>query len=745
MMSFVKTLQHSLPKPLLFALYGAFGSFAGALLLGELLWAVLVPPPPPPPLPPQPALRIAVSPSLSVNQGNVNQFVVKIARDNFMGDVTITCSGLPRGLSVKDVVIPSDKEEVELEATATKDAEVGPQAVKVIASGKSVTGETPIEVTVVEVPIPPPPQVDIVFVLDVTGSMGFALNGIIQGIGDFARELDSRKLDAQLGLLAFQDTLIGEQSRVLTFEKGSPFTKDYEVFRKELSTVGLGGGGDEPESSLDALVEAARLPFRRDATKVLLLVTDASPHIPDKSVQSLEDCRGVLQKMGISQLHIVVRPEHQKTYARLQEKESGEYFNLAEAAGGGAGFARILPSVSTAIAKITIQSRPPAPTTFATAKAAPPPALPSIKGVQSSREFSQESRWRLLAAIAVWTSIPAIAITVILLAGQQFYLRETGLPLFGVLKGAAIGCAAGLFGGAAGQFLYGLFPPMPLLDAGFRVFGWSLLGACVAFGTSLSIPNLRSDRALLGGALGGAAGALGFLATSLALPSNVAGDVGGRLVGATLIGFFIGLMVAWVESKFRSGWLEIRYGTREVRRVNLGPEPVSLGSDSRRCTIYVPGSADVAFRYRVAQSKVMREAVATGQVDEIRDGDRHTIGNVEVTVRTSANVSTVADAPRTVVPPPPKLLTPATAPSTGGGTAPQNLGPRDSRSPLPPPPMPPRASSKVGDPTHASVVPRPAALISPVKPSLTNPAPPSPGAVLKKPLPPPLPPPKKPS
>jgi len=37
-------LQQSLPKPALFALYGALGGLLGALIVGEILWLLLRPP-----------------------------------------------------------------------------------------------------------------------------------------------------------------------------------------------------------------------------------------------------------------------------------------------------------------------------------------------------------------------------------------------------------------------------------------------------------------------------------------------------------------------------------------------------------------------------------------------------------------------------------------------------------------------------------------------------------------------------
>jgi hypothetical protein len=150
------------------------------------------------------------------------------------------------------------------------------------------------------------------------------------------------------------------------------------------------------------------------------------------------------------------------------------------------------------------------------------------------------------------------------------------------------------------------------------------------------IPNLRSDKGLLGGALGGAAGALGFLAVAPVLRGTATGDAGARLLGAALLGLCLGLMVALAEQVFRKAWLEIRYGGKETRTVNLGPEPVSIGSDTRISMIYARNAPPQAFRYWFRDGKVNRVDAVTGQVTEMRPGEQQAVGAVTVVVCTAS-------------------------------------------------------------------------------------------------------------
>ena len=79
--------------------------------------------------------------------------------------------------------------------------------------------------------------------------------------------------------------------------------------------------------------------------------------------------------------------------------------------------------------------------------------------------------------------------------------------------------------------------------------------------------------------------ALGFLGAALAVRGLPGGDAAGRVLGAVLLGLALGLMLALAERIARAAWLEVQYGGGESRTVNLGVEPVSIGSDSRASTI----------------------------------------------------------------------------------------------------------------------------------------------------------------
>lgn len=361
-----------------------------------------------------------------------------------------------------------------------------------------------------------------------------------------------------------------------------------------------------------------------------------------------------------------------------------------------------------------------------------PVSLTLIEGVRWS--------WLLIVVLAAWTALLAIGLTSALVVGQNLYTgrrwNSGGLPL------AAAGAAgAGAVSGAVGQGLLFLFALISLGGLGFFV-GWLLLGALLGFGVSFFIPNLDRKKAALAGLIGGGLGAIGYL-----IASPIA-DWVGRAMGAAVLGFAIGLMVALVEVAFRRAWLEVRFGGGETISVNLGPEPVKVGDD-RGCTVWARGAPAVALRYWIREGCVVCDDRALGGSERmVGEGDQKQAGPVSVTVRTGAGVYSPSPSappvihvtprpmpvppPRPVpVPPPPVPVPVMKAPVSPPPAPPRPAPPKIvSPPPAPPkpvvaaPPAPPKPSAPLAPKPAAPVLPRPAPTVA--KPPAAPPKPPAP-------------------
>jgi hypothetical protein len=734
-----------LPKPLLFALYGALGGLLGALVFAEPLYRVLTPPPPPPPPPPDPQLALVASPGVEVFADGRNTFPVQIARDGFDDPVTIRLEGLPRGLSAAPVTIPAGKTSGEVLVVGAPNAPpLASQAARAVAEaapkGKALRADAPVNFRVTD---PPKPLADIVIVLDTSPSMQWALDELKAGIGKLTEALAKARVDFRLALVLFRDRNDGgEQVTVVQF-KGGAFTSDGAVFREEVSKlkIVIGIGVDSPQPSLEGINAACALPFRKEATRMLLLVTDNPPKVVpvNRLRDAVLDTVNMIKKANLDAAHLVTwKGDKDNWYGPLLNggAQPGQFFSIKEVVTGDEGFGALLNTLGTVVSAAAVAKNPESKPQVS-AQIAEAPKV-GTRSLQSSAQNEAMTGSQQVVRSGVWTGAIAALVCLFLVGGQHHYLRGRLPRAGGTVAGLLGGLVVGLVGGAAGQGLYNVVPGgLALLAYVFQVFGWALLGGLAGAGLSLFVPNMKWTLGLAGGALGGAVGCAAFLIVSRALsspdhPSTLA-DILGRLAGGLALGFFIGLMVAVAEAAFRRAWLEVRYGARERITVTLGPEPVKVGSDAKACTVWARGAPPVALRFFLRDGKVICDDPVTGRETAVADGFSKEVGTLTVTVRTGTGAATTA-------PPPPPRATPKLPGQPGKKKAALSLDDDEYDLPMPvaasppapvPPPVPAPAPPRPAVPAPAP--PRPAA---PPAPAAKPPAPPIPAGGVKPAAPP---------
>jgi hypothetical protein len=136
-------------------------------------------------------------------------------------------------------------------------------------------------------PAPNPPQqqdqaqqgprrkVEVVFVLDTTGSMSGLIQGAKDKIWSIARHIVSGKPspDVKIGLVAYRD--IGDAYVTRKFA----LTGDLDQVFENLMSLRADGGGDTPEHVARGLHDAMyKMDWSKDAMKMVFLVGDAPPH-----------------------------------------------------------------------------------------------------------------------------------------------------------------------------------------------------------------------------------------------------------------------------------------------------------------------------------------------------------------------------------------------------------------------------------------------------------------------------------
>lgn len=120
------------------------------------------------------------------------------------------------------------------------------------------------------------PSVDVIFLIDTTGSMEPYIQGVQRKCHAFADQIRDAGVNCRLGLVGFGDV-----------ERGEPIfsanpTDDVTKFQSLVGQIPRTQGGDIPESSVEALRTALAMSFRPKASICFVHVTDASCHHPEE-------------------------------------------------------------------------------------------------------------------------------------------------------------------------------------------------------------------------------------------------------------------------------------------------------------------------------------------------------------------------------------------------------------------------------------------------------------------------------
>lgn len=138
-----------------------------------------------------------------------------------------------------------------------------------------------------------PARLDLVFMIDATGSMGdeiAKLKRSMRAMADQIAQLPGRP-DICWGLVAYRDR--GDAFLTRTHD----FTNDLAAFQQVLARVEADGGGDTPEALNEALHEVVHgLAWRRQAARLVVMVADAPPHLDYGGPQYDRDMQAALAK-----------------------------------------------------------------------------------------------------------------------------------------------------------------------------------------------------------------------------------------------------------------------------------------------------------------------------------------------------------------------------------------------------------------------------------------------------------------
>jgi Mg-chelatase subunit ChlD len=178
------------------------------------------------------------------------------------------------------------------------------------------------------------PEVEVVFCLDTTGSMGGLIQAAKQKIWAISNQIASGRPTPRLkvGLVAFRD----RKDQYVT--KLFDLTDDLDAVHGHLQGLNAAGGGDLPESVNQALHEAiTKMTWSKDAKtlKMIFLVGDAPPHMDyADDVKYPDSCKiAVAQNIIINTVQCGARPETKKYWEEICRLAEGSYVQIDQKGG----------------------------------------------------------------------------------------------------------------------------------------------------------------------------------------------------------------------------------------------------------------------------------------------------------------------------------------------------------------------------------------------------------------------------
>ena len=190
----------------------------------------------------------------------------------------------------------------------------------------------PIPSASAAVPAQSPPAVEVVFVLDTTGSMGGLIAAAKEKIWSIANTLASADPAPRIrmGLVGYRDR--GDAYVTVA----TPLTDDLDAVYAKLMQFQAAGGGDGPESVNQALHEAVTRMAWSDQEhrtyKVIFLVGDAPPHMDYRNdIRYPQTCRMAAQQgIIINTIQCGSSQETTPVWRKISQLAEGEFFQVAQ-------------------------------------------------------------------------------------------------------------------------------------------------------------------------------------------------------------------------------------------------------------------------------------------------------------------------------------------------------------------------------------------------------------------------------
>ena len=196
------------------------------------------------------------------------------------------------------------------------------------------------------------PKAEMVFVVDVSGSMSPQINNLRNNVRNFVQELNSRDIEAKLGLITYSDITAkpagdGTLDSTTVHTSGGSVWMNVDEFITALNRIVLLNGGDLPEAAIDGLgflvQKESPIIWSKDTHKFAFLITDAETKDNSNWTVSQRNQYGPHNRWGYEylsdiaadlKLHgiftsVIAPTSFSNHYRPLYEQTDGTFINLA--------------------------------------------------------------------------------------------------------------------------------------------------------------------------------------------------------------------------------------------------------------------------------------------------------------------------------------------------------------------------------------------------------------------------------
>ena len=172
---------------------------------------------------------------------------------------------------------------------------------------------------------------DVVFVLDISGSMGGEINNVKDNIIAFAEAIEARGVSARWSAITYSDYTYSsaweEQTQVIMNGAEQWFIST-EAYKTAISNITLANGGDAPEVAIDGLMMASTLSTRADARVFYILLTDNTYKVDNHyGVGNMDETVEILDGKGVN-VSVITSNSYYYDYSYLCDATGGIYSDI---------------------------------------------------------------------------------------------------------------------------------------------------------------------------------------------------------------------------------------------------------------------------------------------------------------------------------------------------------------------------------------------------------------------------------